>query len=173
MKLRDAVSHDASLIAHLHTTSWRSAYQGILSAEYLQGAIEQERLNYWQEKFNRGQPNLTVIVAEDDSQAVGFVCIEGGKDPQWGSLVDNLHVLPAIKGQGFGIALLKAAARWTTQYYPAQGMHLWCYEQNLPSRRFYERCGGKVVEIKSETVPGNTALNVLRYYWERPEILLD
>lgn len=173
MKLRDAVSQDATLIARLHTTSWRSAYQGIFSAEYLDGAIEQERLTYWQEKFSATPANLTVIVAEDDSVPVGFVCVMGAKDPQWGSLVDNLHVLPATKGKGFGIALLKAAARWVAQHHGEQGMYLWCYEQNLPSRRFYERCGGKIVEIKSETVPGDTTLNALRYYWQRPEILLD
>ncbi len=171
MKLRDAGSHEAPLIARLHTTSWRSAYQGIFSAEYLAGAIEQERLNYWLEKFDTQQADHTVIVAEDDSHPVGFVSVFGAKDPHWGSLVDNLHVLPATKGKGFGIALLKAAARWVFNNHPGDGLYLWCYEQNLPSRQFYERCGGKIVEIKSETVPGGTTLNALRYYWEKPENL--
>lgn len=172
MKLRNAVAGDASLIAQLHTTSWRSAYQGIFSADYLAGEIDQERLNHWHGKFEAPHDDQTVIVAENDAQAVGFVYVIGSKDPLWGSLVDNLHVLPAIKGKGFGIALLKAAAGWVTENHPGEGFYLWCYEENLPSRQFYERCGGKIVEIKRETVPGDTVLNALRYYWEKPEILL-
>lgn len=172
MKLRDAVSTDAPLIARLHTTSWRSAYQGIFSAEYLAGEIEQERLSLWNARFKDWKDNQAVIVAENDCHPVGFVCVFGSHSPQWGSLVDNLHVLPAAKGKGFGIALLKAAARWVTENHPGHGFYLWCYEQNIPSRQFYERCGGKVVETKLEAVPGGPHVNALRFYWEQPKILL-
>ena len=33
--LRDATKHDSAAIAHLHAESWRSAYRGILSGDYL------------------------------------------------------------------------------------------------------------------------------------------
>jgi len=44
---RPIVALDATTIAYLHATSWRSAYRGILPDEYLEDDIEADRLTHW------------------------------------------------------------------------------------------------------------------------------
>ena len=40
---RPIVATDAATVADLHTTSWRSAYRGMLRDDYLDGDIATER----------------------------------------------------------------------------------------------------------------------------------
>lgn len=172
MQLRDAVFEDVKLIASMHAASWRSAYQGILAPDYLAEEIEDDRLQVWQGRFDAPAAYQKVMVAEESSTPVGFVCIFGNSDPLWGTLVDNLHVLPQTKGKGYGIGLLAAAAQWSLDNFPKTGLYLWCYAQNQPARLFYEKFGGIAVEEIAETTPDGRELQLVRYYWQEPNILI-
>ncbi len=130
---------DGAMIARLHTESWRSAYKPFLNPNFLSGPIEEDRLRAWTSRLMRRPANETVIVAEIENEPIGFVCAVGGEDDRWGTLIDNLHVLPSAKGQGVGAALLGAAAEWSAAIYPSAGIYLWCFEQNAPACRFYEQ----------------------------------
>ena len=52
---------------------------------------------------------------------VGFVCAYGTHDPQWGSLIDNLHVLAAHKRTGIGATLMRRAGAWLSVHHPTHG----------------------------------------------------
>jgi predicted N-acetyltransferase YhbS len=106
MILRTAISNDAQAIAQLHTDSWRIAYRGILLDSFLDGDILQNRLEIWSKRFAEPTPNQLVIIAEEDGEMLGFVCLYGADDVKWGSLIDNLHVRPDIKGRGVGKFLI-------------------------------------------------------------------
>ena len=88
---------DAAILAQLHTASWRSAYRGILSEHYLTHDIEADRLKVWSKRMANPVPNQYGVIALEDNTPVGFVFVYGNDHPQWGSLVDNLHVLPDHK----------------------------------------------------------------------------
>ncbi|TNC16266.1 GNAT family N-acetyltransferase [Methylobacterium terricola] len=98
--MRIATHADEALLAHLHAESWRSAYRGILDPSFLAGPIEQNRLDAWTSRIGPHHPDLTAIIAESDGEPVGFVCAIGAEHERWGTLVDNLHVLPTAKGRG-------------------------------------------------------------------------
>jgi GNAT superfamily N-acetyltransferase len=82
-------------------------------------------------------------LAVDGANLVGFVCVYGAHDPQWGSLVDNLHVAQVSKRSGIGSSLMRQAGTWLARLYTELGVYLWVLEVNSPARRFYERLGGQ------------------------------
>ncbi len=168
MRMRMATDADVAVLARIHTASWRAAYRGILDPDFLSGPIEEERLEAWTGRLGPHQPHVTALIAEDVDGPVGFVCAVGADDERWGTLIDNLHVLPTAKGRGLGTDLLGAAADWSLQGYPDSGITLWCFEQNEPARRFYERRGGVIVERSRHSVPGGGDRPVLRYHWPDP-----
>lgn len=172
MQIRLATPADADAIAHIHALSWRSAYRGALSDAYLSGPIEAERGAVWRERFARPDAQQYVAVAESDGRVVGFVCAYGGHDAQWGTFIDNLHVLPDLKRAGIGRQMMREAATWAERMHPGQGMYLWVLESNAPARAFYERIGGAQVEHGTWTPPDGSALPKLRYAWRDFSALL-
>ena len=167
-KLRDATPDDVALIARLHTESWRTAYDAILSPDFLADGIEADRLRTWSERFAAPNPAQRVTVGLLGEQSMGFVCTFLDEDPQWGALVDNLHVVPAAKGKGLGARLLRSAAAWVSQTRPGQGLHLWVYEANAPAAAFYDRMGGEAVERALHDNPGGGGAPAIRYAWPDP-----
>ena len=83
-----------------------------------------------------------VVVDEQAGAIRGFACAFLEADPEWGCLLDNLHVVPELKGKGLGTQLMTAVAERVWRSNPYGRLHLWAYEQNLAARRFYERLGG-------------------------------
>jgi len=170
--LRIAGPQDAALIGSLHGMSWRSAYTNVLSADYLAGPVMDERGAVWAKRFAANDPSLHVIIAEEDGQALGFAGIYGGSDPVYGTLLDNLHLLPQAKGQGLGKLLLCEAARWTLAHYPGQTLYLTVWEVNTPARDFYQRMGGEEVERLMHTkLDGTGEAPILRVVFDDVERL--
>ena len=111
MAIRMAVAGDASRVAALHCASWRDAYANVLERAYLEGPIEADRRAFWSGRFAEPDPARTVFVADAPGESlVGFVRIQQDVDAEWGSLIDNLHVAPALRGEGVGAQLMRTAA---------------------------------------------------------------
>lgn len=154
----------AKLIAPLHAASWKSAYRGILSDHYLDYVVDGERLSHWvQHVQGLVAGDGEIFLARLEDEAVGFLCIEstgmeGAADENThGAYVSNLHVLPHIKGQGIGTALLEVGAKWANARGFTQ-MYLFVFEDNAAGRTFYQANGWHVVErIMSELPDGALA----------------
>jgi GNAT superfamily N-acetyltransferase len=146
--------HIAPLVAQLHAASWKVAYRGIFADDYLDSAVDAERLLHWQQRV----PELAagkgeIFLARLESKPVGFVCIEIGTEREWGAYVDNLHVLPDLRGQRLGALLLARAARWAKAHGETQ-MYLWVFEANAQARHFYGREGWRATERRIQGIPG-------------------
>ncbi len=164
--IRAATEADAASIAAIHVASWRDAYASILSKEYLSGPIEADRVAVWSQRLRERPPSQLVDVACDPAgRALGFVCGYRDVEPQWGSLIDNLHVLPQSRGQHVGERLLRGAARQLAAAGAGSGIHLWVFEANVAALRFYERLGGRVVERSNAHIPAAGGKPVLRVHW--------
>jgi GNAT superfamily N-acetyltransferase len=174
MAIRTAELADADAIAQLHTHSWQSAYRGILSDDFLQGPLAENRRVLWRARLSDAErSDQFVLMDEQDGALRGFACAFLRADPEWGCLLDNLHVVPDLKGKGLGKQLMSAVAQRVLGSDPRGRLHLWAFERNLGARRFYERLGGIVNERVAEVAPDGSELNVVRYCWSELSALAE
>ncbi|WP_298190579.1 GNAT family N-acetyltransferase [Novosphingobium sp.] len=142
--IRPADAADAGRIAALHCESWRDAYAQVLDPAFLAGPIEADRRALWAERLGAPAPAQGVLLAETPGhETAGFICFFRDNDPRWGTLIDNLHVDPALRGRGIGERLIRAAV---ATFAPDRPFHLWVFEANAAGVRFYLRLGGTIVE---------------------------
>jgi ribosomal protein S18 acetylase RimI-like enzyme len=166
MMIRDASENDAVKIAYLHAESWRASYRGILSDDYLENQVHQDRLGVWQARFSgTARPGIIVLVAEVEEHLTGFACVFPDEDGVFGSFLDNLHVSPGLTGNGIGRKLLTEAARRLQDANSGGGLYLWVIEQNRRARQFYEGAGSAVVGSAVNSVPDGQRVLAYRCYW--------
>lgn len=173
MIIREARTADATAIARLHAESWRVAYRGALSDAFLDGDVFADRLQVWRQRLLSPANKQHVLVAEEDREATGFVCAYGADDPQWGTLLDNLHVSQPNWGRGIGQRLMAEVASLGAKAYPGKGMYLWVLAPNVPARRFYERLGATNAGQEQWGAPGGGTVQRLRYVWANLEPLIS
>lgn len=170
-RYRPAEPSDAEAIASLHARSWRENYRGAFLDEYLDGDLPGERLSVWRARLDHPLENQFVQLAVEGARILGFVCTYGAHDPEWGSLVDNLHVAHDAKRAGIGSSLMRQAGAWLVPRYPDRGVYLFVLESNAPARRFYECLGGENAGTSVMETHGGARVRSCRYVWARPERL--
>lgn len=165
--MRRARSDDATAIANLHAESWRRTYRSILRDEFLDALVFEDREMLWKNRLSSPEDpeHQLVLLIEQESQLVAFICVMLDTDPEWGALVDNLHVSADWSGQRLGSKLMTSAAAWVIAHRPHTKLHLWVYAANVAARRFYERLGGEVVDRHAELAPDGTRIDAVRYGW--------
>jgi GNAT superfamily N-acetyltransferase len=154
MKTRPATIADANAIAALHTASWRSFYRGALSDAFLDGDSVADRTTVWSSRLLLTSSQQLVLVTQETDELIGFACAFLDGDPQWGTLVDNLHVAQSHHRQGVGASLLSAVLNWSRAKRPSIPVHLWVLQSNIRARAFYEAQGGSIVGTDSWDPPG-------------------
>jgi len=180
-RLRTATADDVQAIAGLHADSWRRHYRGAYSDAFLDGDVTGYLTEMWTTRLASPSPSplARTIVAEADGAVVGIVHTILGKDPAWGSLLDNLHVAYGLKRSGIGTRLMALTARAVLDWSPGSGLYLWVLEQNAAAQAFYAARGGACVERAKDTAPGGDPANLngqpmmLRYAWPDPSRLLS
>jgi ribosomal protein S18 acetylase RimI-like enzyme len=162
-RVRPASLADAPIVARLHAESWRRHYRGAYADSFLDGDVMADRLAVWSARLASPVGSLTLI-ADDDA---GFVHVVCGKDERWGSLLDNLHVVPGKQRCGIGTLLMTHAGAAVGPH----PLYLWVLEQNVAAQAFYHALGGTVVERAKVPDPGgvpgrlNGSPNCLRVAW--------
>lgn len=171
--LRPIGPADADTVASLHTISWQHAYRGMLRDDYLDHEAPAERQAVWRERLLGGSPAQFGYLALADGRPAGFIFARENGDPAWGTLIDNIHVLPELKGQGIGRLMVAAIGREAQRRCPDAGVFLWVIEQNLAGRGFYTRLGGQFVERAMVAAPDGGEIAELRVAWPSPRALLQ
>jgi GNAT superfamily N-acetyltransferase len=173
LRLREAAERDFAAIARLHAESWRSAYRGMLSDEYLDHRVHLERATLWQQRFSeRAEKPFFVILAEVEEELAGFACVFPDEDPTYGAFLDNLHVVPQRTGQGIGRRLLSAVAERLLTDERRGGLYLWVIEQNARARQFYAKAGALEVECAELSMPDGSRQKEMRCFWPSAARLL-
>ncbi len=165
MQVRIAEPSDAEAIARIHCASWRDAYANILDRAFLDGPIEEDRRSLWQKRMDAPSAGQLVFMIEDALGPQGFICIFKDADPEFGSLIDNLHVLPSQRGNGLGHRLFEAGINALLSDGPNTGYHLWVFEENQAALRFYRRLGGQLAGSELSEMAAAAGKTVLRVHW--------
>lgn len=163
MIYREATEQDAEKIAALHAQSWQQHYRGIWLDSFLDKEVEAERLSVWTKRMRTPKPNQYILVAENDGEICGFICVLTHENPTWGALIDNLHVAKAYQGQKIGYELMKQGIAWIRRDDPRAPFYLWVLEKNTQARAFYERMGATNHEVIVEPNPGGGFARCCRY----------
>jgi len=153
VRLRLAGVEDAERVAVLHADSWRRHYRGAYADSFLDGDVVADRGSVWSARLAASSGSETVL-AEYGGRLVGFVHVVFDSDPEWGSLVDNLHVVHDGRRAGIGSRLLGRAARAVGVRAGGGAMYLWVLEQNVAAQRFYLSRGATCVETAAVPPPG-------------------
>lgn len=173
MSLRAACSRDAEQIATLHAASWRYAYGGVLSVEFLTDKVVADRLALWSKRLHNEVSGQYVVVAEHEDEIIGFACAYAGSDKSLGTLLDNLHVLRRYQRHGIGKHLMASVAQWCARSSPFEGLFLWVVQSNADAQKFYEHLGGAKVGEDIWIPPGGGQVPRYCYSWElHPAIAL-
>ena len=165
MNFREAGVADSSRIASLHAGSWRHAYRGMLSDEYLDIDLVADRAKVWAERLSAPRPKQRVVLAEINGQLAGFACAFGSNDPKLGTLLDNIHVSPEFQRRGIGAKLMNEIVSCCKAELPGEGLFLWVLAANWHARHFYERLGGAIVNEDVWHSPDGGLIPSLCYAW--------
>lgn len=146
LTVRTAIPSDAAAIAEIHVETWRDAYAGILPAAFLGDPVKRAFTSYWRDVDI--QPADVVLVAENNGLC-GFIAVWCRPAPY----IDNLHVMPSLRAQSIGTALLKSAAAELLAR-AHKSAYLWVFEHNPKAIRFYQRMGGVIATKAPQDIFG-------------------
>jgi len=153
VRVRRAVVDDADAIERVRTDTWRDAYRGLMPDSLL------DTLGYdatrRRAQISALPPHQFALVAEEAGEVIGF-CLGGRSrtpEDQFGGEVYAIYVLPDHHGRGIGRSLLQAAAKELADC-GFRSMIIWVLRENAPSRRFYERMGGRHVRDQERELEG-------------------
>jgi len=139
--IRKALLEDAPACAEIHSRGWESAYADLVPAEYL-AQRRTQRPERWRDILSGGGKGDTFVAVLDGS-VVGFMGVGPAQDDDLDGTfyeVYSLYLHPDVYRLGIGRALIEHAHALAREKGKA-AMALWVFEENAPSRRFYEACG--------------------------------
>lgn len=80
-----------------------------------------------------------IHLAIQNKEIVGYIALIQEHKANW---IDHLYLHPTYVGKGIGTALMQIAKAKLTP-----PIHLYCFQQNMDARRFYERHGFVAIEF--------------------------
>jgi ribosomal protein S18 acetylase RimI-like enzyme len=160
--IRVADAADAPAVGRIHVESWQVAYRGLVPDSAIARMDVATRTVFWADRI--GDRDWPVFVLDENGSSVAFCQMVPSRDADDDSTqvghITSLHVLPHLRGQGHGRALLEhALAEFARRGFPE--VTLWVLEENLGARGFYERLGFRT-DGGRRTGPG-TAVPEVRY----------
>jgi len=163
---RNAERKDWRNIAQLHAHSWKIHYRGIVTDDYLDNHVENERKEVWRKRFEQPNKKQITILAEEEEKLIGFTCVFLDADETYGTLLDNLHVHPDRMRHGIGKVLMIKSAESIIKIKSNTSMYLWVLTANEKAISFYEKLGGARHETHKWKTPDNTNPETYRYVWD-------
>ncbi len=138
--IREAKPNDFAKVAEMHYRVWRKSWAGIV-ADYLLDIIGTPR--YWAtETYPKtlSRRGWSMWIAESGGKTLGMTVFGPDAANPDHLQIEALYTAEDSQGLGIGGRLLNKAVRSN----PSGDVILWCAEENLKARRFYEEKNFKV-----------------------------
>jgi ribosomal protein S18 acetylase RimI-like enzyme len=166
IQIRRATVNDSAGIARVQVDSYRTAYAGIFSQDYLDPFSYEEQAQDWYDWMMTKPRDLLYVAQAEGGEILGYALGRPGltEIPPYDSELMALHVRQPFQRQGVGQNLMATMA----EQFQEQGcaaMLLWVLAKN-PARAFYEKLGGQLMgEREMEVGEGEKAVEVA-YGWQ-------
>lgn len=145
-RIREAEPKDARDIAEIHVRSWRAAYRGQLTDDYLDGLNVEDRLEMHRLALEAPPAEYRMWLAEEDGRAIGFAVTGKSEDAdadERTAEVFAIYLDPDRVGTGLGRTLFAHAVD-DLRGRGYSSATLWVLESNELARRFYEGVGWRL-----------------------------
>lgn len=167
MIIREANYNDALSIAKVHIDTWRTAYKGIVSDEYLNKMDYDAREKRWQKTIGEAsKAGKYIFVAEDEEAGVvGFAScgLERDGDKLYKGELYAIYIIKEYQNRGIGKLLFNSVVNKFAQL-KIDSMLIWALESNCTACRFYEANGGKKIKERYISI-GDDTLKEAAYGW--------
>ena len=127
MKITKVDEANIADAGRIHSESWKESHRSFCSAEFVEKHTPAAQADYLRREMNTGKTIYMLI----DKYPVGIVSV-------YGSLIENLYVLPSEQRKGYGSLLLDYAIR-----HCAGTPSLWILNNNEGAYRLYTQNGFK------------------------------
>lgn len=136
-EIRPAGADDVAAFTRVFLDCWRVSYSRIMPEALIARMTPERAAELWTNAL-RPDGDAYLAAEDTDGDVVGFIGYRL-TDPTTG-YVSSLYVSPYAQGGGYGRALL-GRAEDGLRALGASIAKLWVFEQNAPSRAFYEKSG--------------------------------
>ena len=127
MKITEVAEANIADAGRIHSESWKESHRSFCSAEFVEKHTPATQADFLRREMNTGKTIYMLI----DNYPVGIVSV-------YGSLIENLYVLPSEQRNGYGSRLLDFAIRHCSGT-PC----LWILNNNEGTYRLYTKNGFK------------------------------
>lgn len=127
MRLVEVTELNIAEAGRIHSESWRESHRSFCSVEFVDKHTPAAQVEYLRREMDAGKSVYMLI----DNYPVGIVSV-------YGSLIENLYVLPSEQRKGYGTKLLRFAIQQC-----AGTPSLWILNNNEGAYRLYARHGFK------------------------------
>ena len=161
--IRSATTEDAESIARVHIASWKSTYQNIVPASYLDQLSLSERTKMWNNILEKRQQGTFVAIEKQQIIAFADCGSNRNKDLNFEGELFALYLLEGHQGKGLGKKLFFTC----TDHLKESGiksMCTWVLKDN-PSRGFYEKMGGVFIKKITDKIGGKELIEYA-YGWK-------
>lgn len=142
--IRNVTEYDLPDVVDIQIKGWKTAYKGIIDDKFLNSMNKEKQI----EKRKADYQNGYFIVAILDDKIVGFSRYDDKSVSEdsdgFDSEIIALYVRHDNKGMGIGSQMLNYV-RDDLKTKGKRKMIIWCLKDNHPSRKFYEKMGGTLV----------------------------
>jgi len=165
--VRKATFEDSAEIANVHINSWREAYKGLISEDFLNDRplYFKNRYELWK-KVTVNESQVTLVAECEKNGIVGFVNGTNGRDNGLKDYAEVwcIYLLEKYHGKKIGFNLLKSYFDAHIELGFSKG-YLWVLADN-PTISFYEKVGGKHNGKTAEDEIGGEKVTELCYIRE-------
>ncbi|MFX1258033.1 MAG: GNAT family N-acetyltransferase [Promethearchaeota archaeon] len=172
MRIRKVNISDAVGIAKVQVDTWKTAYKGIISDNFLQKLSYNEKTSFIKEWLKNLEKDVMIYVAEiEPPQIIGFAVsgLERTNNPIFKGELWGIYILQKYQRKGIGTSLVKTIVQKFLKR-NIKSMIVWVLKNN-PYRVFYENLGGKLVDEKTKQF-GKENHKIVAFGWDKIENIL-
>ena len=143
--IRNMKKEDIPKVVDIQINGWKTAYKGIVDDEYLNSLDKDARI----QKIEKSYLKYGFIVAEYQGEVAGFANYIDNNDftaeiQTADCELSAIYVEPSLKHRGIGTKLFEYVKKELIRKDKSK-MVLWCLNDNIPSKKFYEKMGGDII----------------------------